>query len=221
MSDPLVPPALAEPAGPIDRRHWLLAGVIAILGGYLTIIAIGGNLIQQLLGFGGGPAELTVLFVSQLVFAVAVTVLGYFLAPGSLGMRLLASAVYAAAVVLLVASLTLRVGGGLGRALSPLFFGATIANPFFMILLFGGLGWLLASRARGIAYLSLVLAAVVAPVGVLLALANLNGAVSSIVQLLAVGVAAVVILLVSFPRRPIEPEHLEAAEPIDTADLPS
>jgi hypothetical protein len=217
MSDPLVTPTptLTEPVRRIDRRQWLLAGIIAILGGYLTILAIGGSLIQQLTGFGGGPAELTLLFVSQLVFAVAVTVLGYFLAPGSLGMRLLASAIYVLAVVTLVVLLTLRVSGGLGRVLGGPVIGATLTNSFFMILLLGALAWLIATAARPIAFIALVLAAAIAPVGVLLALAGVSAALSSMVQLIAVGIAAVVILLVSIPRRAV------AEEPIDTADLPA
>lgn len=209
MTDPLVtPPA---PTRTSSRRHWLLAGIIAILGGYLTIVSVGGSLIQQLAGFAGGPPELTLLFVAQLVFAVAVTVLGFFLAPGSLGARLLGSVVYIVAVALLVVLLTLRVSAGLGRALSGPFIGATVTNPFFMILLFGALGWLIASRAKPIAYLALVLAVVIAPVGFLLAMAGASGPVSSIVQLSLVAIAAVVVLLVSTMR--------PAAPAIPTADL--
>lgn len=216
MTDPLVTPAPAEPVRPIDRRIWLLAGIIAILGGYLTIQAISGGLIQHLAGFGNGPAELTVLLFSHLVFAVAVTVLGYFLAPGSLGMRVLASAIYVAAVVLVVAVLALRISGALGGGPGVLFVGATLANPFFVVLLFGALGWLLASRARPIAYLALLLAAAIAPVGLLFGLAGLSSVLSSIVQLVAVGVVAVVILLVSIPRRPTV-----SSRPVDASDLPA
>jgi hypothetical protein len=215
MTDPLVTPVQAAPVRAIDRRHWLLAGIIAILGGYLTILAIGGNLIQQLLGFSGAPAEFTLLFVGQLVFAVAVAVLGYFLAPGPLGRRVLASAIYVVAVAVLVVCLTLRLGGGAGPVLGGPFIGATLTNSFFMILLFGALAWLIAARARPIAYLALLLVAAIAPIGTLFALGGISNAVSSMVQLVAVGVAAVVILLVSIPRAS------SVDEPIDTADLPS
>ena len=191
---------MVEVTEPIDRRRVLLAGVIAILGGYLTILAIGGQLIQQLLGFGG-PVEFTVLFAAQLVFAVGVSALGYFLVPGPLLRRVIAKIVYIVGIAILVLVLVLRVGGTGGALLGNQFVQATISNVFFMVLLFGALAWLIAVGARPFAYLSLVLAAVIAPVGLLFVLNGVSNGISYIVQLIAVAIAAGVILLISIPRR--------------------
>lgn len=183
-----------------SRRQWLLAGIIAILGGYLTILSIGGQLIQTLLGYlTGAGVELAVLLISQLVFAVAVTVLGYLLAPAQLGRRLLAAVIYVAGAAVLVLSLYVRISGALGN-LGGIPVAMTIANPYFMVVLCGGLGWLIATSARPIAYLSLVLAFLVMPLGYLFAINGIASALSSLIQLVVSAVAALVILAVSRPR---------------------
>ncbi len=202
-------PEVIEVVEPMDRRRVLVAGVIAILGGYLTILAIGGQLIQQLLGFGG-PVEFTVLFTAQLVFAVGVSALGFFLVPGPLRRRVVAKVVYIVGIAILVLVLVLRVGGSGGALLGNQFVQATISNVFFMVLLFGALAWLIAVGARPFAYLSLVLAAVIAPVGLLFVLNGVSNGISYIVQLIAVAIAAGVILLISIPRSSVPVE-----EPID------
>ncbi len=127
---------------------------------------------------------------------------------------MVAKVVYIVGIAILVLVLVLRVGGTGGALLGNQFVQATISNVFFMVLLFGALAWLIAVGARPFAYLSLVLAAVIAPVGLLFVLNGVSNGISYIVQLIAVAIAAGVILLISIPRSsaPVE-------EPIDEDPL--
>jgi hypothetical protein len=194
----------AEPAPvvPVDRRVWLRSGIIAILGGYLTIGSISGGLVQQLAGFMGAGPEYTVLLVGQLVFAIGVTALGYFLVPGPLGRRILGKVVYALAIVILVVVVTLRITGGLG-GFGGAWSGVSIGNPYFMVLLFGGLGWLIASGAKPLGYLALIFAFLMIPITYFLLVSGIPSAIAVMIQMVVVLIGAVLILLASWPRRPI------------------
>ncbi len=182
---------------PFDRWRWLLAGVIGILGGYLTVSVFNSGLLNALLGFGQFQPDLIAQFVLQAVFALVVTSFAYFVAPTPLAGRVIAIAIYVVVAVLLVVVLAARLSGAL-RLPGPASY--MMLNPYFLVLLVGGLCWLIATAARPIAYLTLLLAFIVMPIGFVFALNDLPFAIGTILQLGLSLAIAIVILLASRPR---------------------
>lgn len=193
---PTQPPPAPNYPTTIDRWRWLLAGVIAILGGYLTIQVATTGLGQIFVGYS--DPSITLLVIAELVFAVAVTALGYFFAPGPLGRRILAKAVYVVGILLLALVIWLRFTTGFGGIPLALSFG----NPFFVALLFGGLGWLIACAAAPMRYLVLLVALVALPLNYILVMAGASSGFGLVVQYVVCGIAAAAILLVSRPPIP-------------------
>lgn len=191
--DPPPPPVHATP---LDRWRWLLSGIIAILGGYITLQALTGGLGQVFLGFLA--PTVVAIYVAQIVFGVAVSALGYFFVTAPLGRRILAKAVWVVGVGLVILFVALRLTTGFGGVPA----GLTVANPHFMLLVFGGLGWLIASGVTPLRYLVLLVALVPVPINFLLVLGGADSALGTLVQLVITGIAAVVILLVSRPPVP-------------------
>ena len=191
--NPYAPAALAAP---FDRWRWLLAGVIGILGGYITLSLMNSGLIQALSGLGGYPPEITVQFVAQAVFGLAVASFAFLVAPGPLGRRLLAVLIFVVVVIVLVFILIGRINGSL-RLPGP---GALVVlNPYWVVLFAGGLGWLLAAGARPLAYLTLAATLVVMPLGYVFAMNNISSGIGTVVQLALALVIAVGILFASRP----------------------
>jgi hypothetical protein len=194
---PSQPPAPSSYPTPIDRWRWLLSGIIAILGGYLTLLSLTGGFVNVFAGVLPDPA-INALLIAELVFAVAVTALGYFFVPAPLSRRLIAKVVYVVGIVILVILMALRISTGFGG----MALGVTLANPAFMVLLLGGFGWLLACGVAPVRYLVLLVALVVMPIWYWFALAGITTVIATIVQFAVCGVAAVIILLVSRPPIP-------------------
>ncbi len=188
---------------PFDRWRWLLAGVIGILGGYLTIGAAIGGLLNALSGFGGFPPEFTALLVAQAVFAIAVTAFAYAVAPGSASRRILAIVIFALGVVGTVALMFGRIYAGLPI---PGTISNFLINPFFLVLFFGALGWLLASGARPLAFVGLLLTLIVLPLNFVFLINGVGSGISTAVQYVLALVVAVVILLISRPARVAVPD---------------
>ncbi len=174
---PSQPPPPPTRATPLDRWRWLLSGIIAILGGYITLGSLNGGF--NILFAGLVTPEAVVLAVLPFVFGILVTALGYFFVPAPLGRRILAKVVLVVGALLLILGVWLRMTTGAGGL--PL--GMTLANAAFMLLLFGGLGWLIACRVEPIRYLVLLVALIAVPGPTLLTLAGVAGAVTYIVQL--------------------------------------
>lgn len=194
---PSQPPPAPNYPTPIDRWRWLLAGIIAILGGYITLQALNGPFIQIFTGVLS-DTSINVLLILELVFGVAVTALGYFFVPAPLGRRILAKVVFVVGVGIVVLFLALRITSGFGGI--PV--GITLANPAFMVLLFGGLAWLIACGVAPIRYLVLLAAFVVMPLAFWMNMAGMTSGITLLVQLLVCGVIAGAILLVSRPPIP-------------------
>jgi hypothetical protein len=204
MSTPEPTPAAPSPyaapsvaaAAPFDRWRWLLSGVIGILGGYLTVASVSGQLTMALSGRAAFPFEVGFLLVAQAVFALAVTAFAFMLAPGKFGRRVLAVVLFVVIVVLLVAFLVARNYGGL-RVPGPGFL--VVTNPYWIVLLAGAVGWLIAAGSRPLAYLSLLLTFIVMPLGFVFAMNNISYGISALVQYGLCLAIAVAILIVSRP----------------------
>jgi hypothetical protein len=189
--------ATVDAAAPVDRWRWLLAGVLGILGGYLTVNALtDGVIFGALLRPDSFDAEIVVPWVLRGVFALAVTALAFFAAPGAIGRRGLAVALFVVVTIVLFFVILGRLSGAI-RGGGPAVL--MLTNAYWVVLAVGGLGWLIASAARPIAYLSLLLALIVMPLNFVFAVNNLPSATSGLVQLLVSLVIAVVILFVSRP----------------------
>ena len=202
------------PAGS-DRWRWALAGVIGILGGYLTLSLLNGGIIQGLSRMGSYDPEIIALWVAQGLFALAVTALAYFVASGPLGRRVLAAALFIVITIVLVAVLVARISGALQIPGPGLL---VVTNPYWVVLFAGGLGWLIAASARPLAYLSLLLTFMVMPLGAIFVLNNIGFGISTVIQLVLSLAIALVILLVSRPAAPYAvPPVVAAADASPTA----
>lgn len=199
----------AEPA--FDRWRWLLAGVIGILGGYLAIASAVGGLLNGLSGFGGFPPEFVALLIGQAVFAVLVTGFAYAVAPGTASRRILAIVIFSLGFVGTLALMFARIYSGLGL---PGALSGVLVNPFWLVLFLGALGWLLASGARPLAFLGLLLTFIVMPLNFVFVLNGIGSGISTGVQYAAAFVIAVVILLISRPAAVVAPAAI--VTPVDS-----
>jgi hypothetical protein len=189
--------AVVDVAAPVERWRWLLAGVLGILGGYLTVNALtDGVIFGTLLRPDAFDPEIVVPWVLRGVFALAMTALAFFAAPGPIGRRALAVAIFVVVAIVLFFVILGRLSGAI-RGGGPVVL--MLTNAYWVVLAVGGLGWLIASAARPIAYLSLLLALIVMPLNFIFAVNNLPSAISGLVQLLVSLVIAVAILFVSRP----------------------
>lgn len=150
---PFTPAPSAPPAQLVSTR-WLLALVTVSLGGYLLVLSLAGQFIQL---FTGMRIELSygALLVLQLLFAVAVVLLGLFFAPTSLARRSIAGAIVAVVVLFTVILQAVRLTTGLGSA--TVFIGFTFADAFVMLPLALGAAWLVVRARPGVAYAALAL----------------------------------------------------------------
>jgi hypothetical protein len=197
---------------PAPRPGRSLAGAIAVfLGGYLLLAGFAGFLGQTSLvlfsavaGRPGPeyPGGIMALAVLQFVFALIVVVVGLFLG------RLSASGALIGAVVVVVGSLLtfafigMRLTGLLpfpgGRDGIP--FQAAFANPWFAIVLFVGVAWLLSRRA-GLGWLSLLGTLLLIPVPIALQFGGVESGIIQIVMFLLSGVVGAGIILAGRPFR--------------------
>ncbi len=176
----------------LDRRHWLLAGLLGIVGGVLLfdgVLRSASGTTSQL------PLEAVLLFAGGGLLGLVAVVVAFALAPGGAGRRILG-------IVVLV------VGAGLALGFGLLLFGGPVrippeirwvVTPQSLLVGTGILGWLLASGARWWAFLVLLLAPAVATVAMALLV---QGSSLSNVAPQAVALAlALLALLLSIPRR--------------------
>lgn len=195
------PGAPTTAAAPFDRSRWLLVGVIGILGGYLTVKALDGSMIFALVQVDRYGPGYVLLFVSEAVFALAVTSFAFFFAPGPLVRRVLAVVLFVAVTVALAGLLVGRLSGTISVPGPTLW---VLADPHWVVLAVGGLGWLIAAGARPIAYFTVLLALIVMPLGYVFALGDIAVGVSTLVQL---GVSLAVAVAILFVSRPAVPEY--------------
>jgi len=151
---PFTPAAPPAPPAQLVSTQWLLALVTVSLGGYLLMLSLGGQFIQL---FTGMRIEVSygALLVLQLLFAVAVVLLGFFFAPASLARRSIAGAIVAVVVLFTVILQAVRLTTGLGAA--SVFIGFTFADAFVMLPLALGAAWLVVRARSGLAFAGLAL----------------------------------------------------------------
>jgi hypothetical protein len=214
QSTPAVDPhpvADAYPA-PVTRPGRGLAGAIAVfLGGYLLLAGFSGFLGQtslSLFGMIAGrpgpeyPASVMVLAVLQFLFAIVVVVAGLLLTNGSPTGKLIGAIVVVAGALLTFAFIGMRLNGLLpfpgGQAGIP--FQAVFANSWFAIVLFVGIAWLLARRAR-LGWLTLLGTLVLIPTPIALQFASMESGIILIVMFLLSGIVGAGIILAGRPLR--------------------
>jgi hypothetical protein len=189
-----------------------LAGAIAVfLGGYLLLAGFSGllgqaslSLFATLSGRPGPeyPGGLMTLAVLQFLFALIVVVGGLLIGRVSTTGALVGAIVVVVGGILTFVVLGLRLNGLLpfpgGRDGIP--FQAVFANPWFAIVLFVGVGWLLARRA-GIGWLTLLGAVLLIPGPIALQFANVESGIIQIVMFLLAGVVGAGIVFAGRPLR--------------------
>jgi hypothetical protein len=185
------------PATPKEARfRTLVSGGTVFLGGYLVLFALSNGVVNQFSGIGGYHPAWIVFFVSEILVAVGVVVLGLLLAPTSTLRKALASGIVLAIPVVEVFCAVAIVKAPPGNG----FLGATFANFYFMTVLAVGAAWLIVRRAS-IGWLTLLLT------GGLIALAiavpsDQDFPVWLIARFVASGIVGGVILVAGWPRRP-------------------
>jgi hypothetical protein len=185
MSQPPQPPTARTP----DIR-WLLALVTVSLGGYMLVLSLSGQFIQL---FTGMPIDVSygVLLTLQLIFALAVVVLGFFFAPAPLMRRAIAAGIVVAIVLLVIVLQAIRLSSGFGPA--SVFIGLTLGDSFVMLALGLGSGWLVVRKRPGLSFATLALAVILSLVRWGLVLNGFDLATSQLIMLVlgALVVAAI------------------------------
>ena len=214
QNTPAVDPYPVDDAYPasVTRPGRGLAGAIAVfLGGYLLLAGFSGflgqtslSLFANLSGRGGPeyPAAIMALALLQFAFAMIVVVVGLILAGVSSTGKIIGAIVVVAGSILTFIGLGLWLNGILplpgGPAGIP--FRAVFTNTWFAIVLFGGIAWLLARRAR-VGWLSLLGTLVLIPTPIALQFANVESGIIQIVMYLLAGIVGAVIILAGRPLR--------------------
>lgn len=184
---------------PADPGRVLASAVAVLLGGYLLLLAVNSQLPTVFAGYGNVPLAYGVLLVLQLVFAVLVVVFGFAVAPASPARKLIASAIVVVAVIVLLLTIVARLTtgfGGVGNAVTHF----TVANPWLIITLSVGAGWLVV-RAATVGWLALLPALVLSPLPFLFTINSLEFGVQQLVLLALTAVIGAVIIVAGRPWR--------------------
>ncbi|GAA2174158.1 hypothetical protein GCM10009846_19030 [Agrococcus versicolor] len=188
-----------RPGRPYDRRHWLLAGLLAIAGGTIVDLAARGQLIFALGGRDTGLAEILLLELGRLAVGILLVAMAYVLAPGSAVRRILGIVVLIVGIAAVVAITVALQFGELGALRSPVV--RWLLNPQSLLLLVGVVGWVLASGARWWAWLAVLLPWIVGAVGYGLNVLGVEpGYAITATGAIALAIALVTLLL-TIPRR--------------------
>lgn len=187
------PPILDRPQATTEERsrRWL-TGLLGIAGGFVVLTVAIGQLPQLIAGFSGAPPSYTVLLVAQALFGLALVVTAYLVSPAPLPSRLIAVAIVVLGVVVVIVLQVVRLTvPGNAMLLS------IVSNPPAWLVLLGGLGWLIAVRARPRAYLGLAATILLfLPIMTWMVMAGVESAVSTLVMQVLALVVALVILVV-------------------------
>ena len=197
------------PARVVVRRGSAAAAAVAsYLGGYILVQSLVSPLATALSGYGAGP-DVAVLLGAQVLFALVVIIVGFVLAPASVTRKFIASLIVVIGVVVTLAVEVVRLTSGFGGMAG----GMTLANPFFMVALTVGAGWLIVRYAR-LGWLALLLTAVLVPLPYAFAFAGATSVVSQMVLLVVLGIVGAVILLVGRPWRQVAVAPAYYAAPV-------
>jgi hypothetical protein len=178
-------PAQLPVVGTALSNRWLLSLVTTSLGGYLLIWSLSGQVTQvlsgaeymQSYGFSFG-----LLLVLQLLFAVAVVLLGLFFATASLARRGIAAGIVVLGVILLSILQAVRVTAGFGRA-TP-FFAFSFADAYVVLPLLLVAAWFVVRYRPGLAFVTLALVIIIALAHWGMVVGGVDSATTTIVLLL-------------------------------------
>lgn len=203
-------PSLSPTSAPRTGRN-LASGIAVFLGGYLLLASLSSPLVTVAMGVFAGlagrgapslPGGTAALLVLQFLFAILVIVAGLLLGTGPLVGKLVGAIIVVGGSLLTVTVTGLRLIGLLpipgGREGIP--FQAIFANSWFAIVLFVGVAWLLARRARR-GWLALLATLILIPVPFSLALAGVEAGIQQIILLLLAAIIGVGIIVAGRPLR--------------------
>ncbi|HEV7741285.1 MAG TPA: hypothetical protein VGO65_02605 [Pseudolysinimonas sp.] len=160
--------------------------VSLVLGGYLLLNS---NITQLAIALGGSTAfapDQVAYFSIQFIFAIAVIVFGFAIAPAALGRRVMAVVLALVLIILWTLLYTARITGTGG----PLpFASGFVSAPAFIVTLVLATGWLIVRERPWVTYLLLLLTLLAGAIPFSLVL---NGASAVPTQLAGFLVAAVV-----------------------------
>lgn len=193
------PETVSAPSYRSAVNYRTLASAITVyLGGYLVISSLTGQLAFMVSGIQSTPLEVSVYFVLQALFAVAVVIAGLLLAQAPVGARLIASGIVVVAVIICVVTQVIRLTSGMGAIGLPA--SLTIGNGHVMALLGIGAAWLIVRSAR-LGWLTLLGAFVLVPVPYLMAMSNIPSVINQVVALLLSAIIGAAIILAGRPLR--------------------
>lgn len=186
VADPAVPapaPHAAEPAPAYIERTRRpgrgLAGAIAtFLGGYLVLASLSSQLSSVVMGLfrpESGPmfdGTVAVFLVLQFVFALLVVAVGILLGSRHLGLGFAGAAIAVVASIVILFVQAARLSGVLRIPGDQAVIQSIFGNPWWAVVLWVGVGWLLARRAR-LGWLALIAVVVLIPIPTMIVLANL------------------------------------------------
>lgn len=176
-----------------SRSRWLLAGMLGIAGGFVLV----GSL-PQIVTLGIMTSAPVMQLVLHAVFGAAFLIVGLLHAPGRPSMRIVGIVIVLAFAVIGTVLLAIRVQPGGGGLPGPV--GALMATPEAWITFGGAAGWLLASGARPLAWLTLLAALLVAPIKLVLVMQGVESAVATPVVEVVMVAVALGVLIASWPR---------------------
>ncbi|MFC7432532.1 MULTISPECIES: hypothetical protein [unclassified Agrococcus] len=198
-------PVPAHPGAPLeplragrllDRRHWLLAGLLGITGGAIVLQQSQGALVTLLLRPEAYGWDVLSHQLGIVVFGLAATAAAYLLAPGGIVGRLLGVVVL---VVLVAAGFVLQQAVLSGAGL-PMWTRWVVSGSS-LVLLGGVAGWILASGARWWAWAAVLLVPVLAVVPTAGARAGIPSGTVSWLMSGAALLVALLTLALTVPRR--------------------
>lgn len=199
------PPGVPAPATPERgdwRTRWLASGLLGISGGFVVFSSSLPNQLAMATVRGYVDPMPMLLLGCQMVFGIAMVVAAYLLAPGRVGMGLLGAVIFIVGIVAQFLFVVIRLTPG-GPVLPP-----WLGYPAVGItVLAGAIGWLVASGARPVSWLSLISSLLmVGPVGFGLTLAGADGTLATLAVQVGALVAALIVLGASaVGRRPATP----------------
>lgn len=189
--------ATTTPDAAGSRARLLLSGVTIFLGVYLMLLSlVASSVVFALTGMMGTGPEEVVFLASGLVFAGLVVIAGILFAPAPSGTRVIAVVAFAVIAIIHVALTLVRMTTPFGDVETSV----TIGNSYFMIMLAGGIAWLLVAGAR-MGWLALLPVGLLIPVPFVMFMSDFDFAWVRLVMFTLCLIIGIVLLLAGLVRR--------------------